>query len=176
MGYSLNVRFPNVELRDKVLRFFDEHYRTWEQVADLDGIAYLRGPTDDPSYAPHDAPVIGFDYSAGEADVQYAWRICAWMAAVPLTRWNCNECQFRVHCLTTEDCALRVVNYDGHEDIPFSDFKGIDEEGFFPRPEKKMAVRMLEALSGEMSTSRFNEIVKAELHRLTELWRTYGNP
>jgi hypothetical protein len=169
MGYSITSRFPNVKVKDQVLSFMEEHFRTWEELVKTKPTFSVRGPTDDVSYGPDDTPVIGFDYSGGDEEVQYCWRVCAWMAIIGTSQTqSCDECDLRVDCMTQSTCKLEVVNYDGQEDCPISNFTEVDEMGFWPLNKRAL----LSLFARGRKARRFDHVVKKELQRLTELWRS----
>ncbi len=168
MGYSISAKFPSEELRDEVLAFLDKNFRDWVTLLGLsDEVEYVRGPTDDVSYGLDNIPLIGFDFSTTNTAVQYAYRICTWMAVLISQLKNCDACALRLDCLTRPDCPLECINYDGCEDIPLEEFKELDEIGFYPLTKRNIFLRWLE----DKDLPKFNKLVKNELQRLTDLWR-----
>lgn len=172
MGYSISVRFPTPELKDRVYKFLFDHFRNWYNLTGQHqtDACYIE-EDDDVAYAPKEFPIIGFNFTSTTVGVEYAWRICTWMAKlIERHRNDCDRCTARLECLTTETCHLAKVNYDACEDIPLNTFHDIEEDGFFPMSKKRLEWLFFEA---PMERSKnFNKIVKEELQRLTTLWQS----
>lgn len=168
MGYSISVRFPSVELKDRVFNFLDSNFRNWEELtgqSQLDA-KYIEEDAGI-AYGSDECPSIGFNYTSTTIGVEYAWRICTWMAKlIERFRHDCGKCHLRVECLPSEVCLLAAVNYDDCEDFPLNSFADIEEDGFFPIPQRNLKWHFFQ----RTNPYDFNQIVKEELQRLTALW------
>ena len=158
MGYSVMVEFPEVEVRDKVLAFLEKNLTPPHKLLGED-VAYVRGPVSDPSYDRDEAKdrLIGFDFTtSAPPESRIAYMLCYWMAR---------------HVNGTS------IWYDGLDKIEIPE--SCDEHGFEPLEslEHRQAalsknpvyIKMMEIEAREIAA--LNEPVRAELVRLSELWR-----
>ena len=78
MGYSVCAIAKNKALLDKMVSFLAANYQPWSKLIGCES-EYVRGPCTELAYC-HFKNQIGFDYSCGTADREYAWRMAMWMA------------------------------------------------------------------------------------------------
>lgn len=121
MGYTVATPIKNPKLRDQVIAFLDEEFRTWPQLhgKNRDAPMYISLPHPDGKgrYEPKSARNldydsgkcrIGFNFNACEYERDYAFTVCKWMAL----RWG----RHRKFAGFPMSCPHIV--YDGYEAWP----------------------------------------------------------
>lgn len=134
MGYSIGIRARSKPLQKKMLKFMEQHYRTWPAVAgNPKGPAYVRKPSDDLSYD-HAKSAIGIDYGPVSGwERVYAFAIVRWMALkVGRTRSTFTE---GVTPRKTKKPVPYMV-YDGYEAWPVIVKNSVEEVRKLPRAER----------------------------------------
>ena len=165
MGYSIMCPFKSEDIKNKMLSFLSENYRTYESISKCGCSDWISEPTTKLSYGPdNNIPVIGFNYSGCDFDSDYAFRMCYWMAVMAgdIKDVIVDNKKYHNH---------KYIIYDGDEDIPVSinkdsrlrDVIGVNQYGFKPIAKTRVVF-----LNRQIKNA--NLIIEKELLRLTDLY------
>jgi len=200
MGYSIATRAKSQGARAEMFSFLADHYRPLHAIQPPDSVFssaaevfeiqttekdhdWTRWIRDDLSYD-HAALAIGYDCgTSGGPEGDYAWNILNWIAVTVGRKRT-----FPASGITE---AVPYVVYDGHEAWPVLvrsewehrcpekwESRLVDEVGFRPifRPWKRKNPKpgpatLARGVILEPCYVKRDEMIRAELVRLTDLWR-----
>lgn len=166
MGYSIAAPIKSQKLKDKMMKFLDENFRTFEKVIGKES-RYGNYPTDDLSY--DDGKLrIGFNYSGmGDIERNYIFGVCKWISLKVGRKKKIGE------------RTVPYYVYDGDEAIAIPEALGPVEkmslldclfEGELKHPVRSpfevliLLCKINPGYQGQMKN------VKAEIQRLEDLW------
>lgn len=158
MGYSLIVKFPDKDIRDKMLDFLEKNMTPPFKLVEEE-IENIRGPVIDPAYSGRlDGDLIlGFDFHLlGDMQARVVQLLCYWMVTrVPkATIWYDGDEERWGIPPNCDKNGFRTLFY--HEEEMIKLFK-------LPRFLKRGMVKL-------SVNSSMNERVKEELERLSMEW------
>lgn len=187
MGYTVATPIKNERLRDQIVKFLDEHWRTWPELhgKGKDAPCYISVPHPDGKgrYDPKSARNldydsgacrIGFNFNAHEYERDYAFVACKWMAI----RWG------KLRRFTGYPVSLPHIVYDGHEAWPIF-IKGPtkpskdlvakwdvnDRWGCrYPTAHDRKKDKLFAELTGESFKAAYS-VIRTEMMRLDHMWR-----
>lgn len=165
MGYSIAAPIKSQKLKDKMMKFLDENFTTFEDLVGYDG-CWGNKPTDDLSY--DDGKLrIGFNYSGmGDVERSYIFAVCKWIS-LKIGRKK-----------KIEGKTVPYYVYDGDEAIAIPESLGPVEpllDCLFEQPHKNHptlspleVIALLVKINSKYK--KHMKLVKAEIERLEKLW------
>lgn len=153
MGYSITLRTKTPALREQLVSFFEEHYRSWNELAEYDIVQ--AGWTTEPGYDEKGPTVFGFNYKSGVSswEREYVYTLLRWAA-------------LKVGELRSFEGEFPYIIYDGEENWPLVVGETCDELGL-----KEALWLRREAEVFDDDYSKLWETLCAELRRLDGLWK-----